>query len=292
MKLKKIKVGIIGTGNIGSDLLKKIIRSDFLECGIFTGQNPKSEGIKRARSFGVMTSSESIKAIENNPELCDIVFDATTAKAHILHSTILKKMNKFVIDLTPSKLGTMCIPVINMNECLDKQEISMVTCGGQVTIPIIKSVTDLYPETKYAEIVGSISSKSAGIGTRNNIDEYTQTTKDAIEKMTNVKEAKAIIILNPAEPPITMHNTIYIDSKKPNLKLISKNINDITKRIQEYAPGYKITLGPIHTGDKIIIMVDVVGIGDFLPPYAGNLDIINSAAITAAENYAKERLLS
>lgn len=292
MQSKKIKVGIIGTGNIGSDLLKKIIRSDFLECGIFTGQNPESEGIKRAKKLGIKTSSKSIKIIEENPELCDIVFDATTAKAHKLHSVILKKMNKFVIDLTPSKLGTMCIPVINMDECLNKQEISMVTCGGQVTVPIIKSVVDLYPETKYAEIVGSISSKSAGIGTRENIDEYTQTTKDAIEKMTNVKKAKAIIILNPAEPPITMHNTIYMDSKKPNLKLITNAINNTVKKIQKYAPGYKITLGPIFDGEKITIMIDVIGAGDFLPPYAGNLDIINSAAIIAAETYAKERLLS
>ena len=167
----------------------------------------------------------------------------------------------------------------------------MVTCGGQATVPIIKAITDIYPEINYAEIVGSISSKSAGIETRNNIDEYTQTTSVAIEKMAKIPKAKAIIILNPAEPPITMHNTIYVQVKKPDLKLVTKSVNDMAKKIRRYAPGFKISTEPIFDGNKITLMIDVLGAGDFLPPYAGNLDIINSAAITAAETYAKKKLL-
>jgi acetaldehyde dehydrogenase (acetylating) len=292
MKKKKIQIGIIGTGNIGSDLLSKVIRSNYLECTMFTGQNLKSEGIRRAKKLGINTSYESIKAIQDNPESCEIVFDATSAKAHLVHSPILKSLNKFVIDLTPSRIGKMCIPIINMSECLNEQEINMVTCGGQATIPIIKAVVDLYPETPYVEIVGSIASKSAGIGTRDNIDEYTQTTRNAIEKLTNVPKAKAIIILNPANPPITMHNTVYIQAKKPNLSLVGKAINDVAKRMRIYSPGFNIVIEPIFDGSKITFMIEVVGSGDYLPAYAGNLDIINAAAIAAAETYARKKLLS
>lgn len=291
MKNGKVKIGIIGTGNIGSDLLRKVMRSNYLECSIFTGKNPNSEGIKRAKKLGINTSHLSIKTIQDNPDSCDIVFDATSAKAHTEHSAILKKMDKFVVDLTPSKIGKMCVPVVNMEECLNEQEVSMITCGGQVTVPIIKAIIDLYPDTPYTEIVGSIASKSAGIGTRDNIDEYTQTTKDAIEKLTKVPKAKAIIILNPSNPPITMHNTIYIQTKNPNMILVNGAIKEIVKKIKDYSPGFNISIEPIFDGNKITIMIEVVGSGDFLPPYAGNLDIINAAAIRVAETYAKEKLL-
>lgn len=292
MKKKKIKVGIIGTGNIGSDLLKKVIRSTYLECGIFTGQNPDSEGIKRAKALGIPTSFASIKAIEHNPESCDIVFDATSASAHKKHAPVLKKMGKFVIDLTPSRVGKLCVPVINMSECLEEQNINMVTCGGQVTIPIISAIMENYPETSYVEIVGSIASKSAGIGTRKNIDEYTQTTKDAIELLAHVPKAKAIIILNPADPPITMHNTIYAQIPNPKIDSLKKIVDEMAKKVKNYAPGFHVAVGPLHENNRITLMIEVTGAGDFLPPYAGNLDIINAAAITAAEAYAKEKLLS
>lgn len=288
MKIKKVKVGIIGTGNIGSDLLTKIMRSKILECGIFTGQNPDSEGIKRAKKLDVLTSYKSIQAIQDNPEICDIVFDATSASSHLKHAPLLKKMGKFVIDLTPSRIGKMCVPVINMNECLNVQNINMITCGGQVTIPIISAIMEIYPEIPYVEIVGSIASKSAGIGTRNNIDEYTQATKDAIEKIANVPHAKAIIILNPADPPIKMHNTIYLQIKNANIKLIKKAVGDMTKKIQQYVPGFHLTIEPIISDGIVTLMIEVTGAGDFLPAYAGNLDIINAAAIQAAETYAKK----
>lgn len=291
MKRKKIKAGIIGTGNIGTDLLIKLQRSKILECGIFAGQNKESKGIKRAQAMGVSTSFDSIRSIKADPDSCEIVFDATSAEAHELHSPVLKKMGKFIIDLTPSRIGKMCIPSINLEECLKEEEVNMVSCGGQATTPLILAIMKVHPQTEYVEIVSSISSKSAGIGTRDNIDEYTQTTGEGIRFLTNVPHSKAIIILNPAEPPILMHNTIYAKIKKPDLNLLKEEINSIVKKIQKYVPGYKVILGPVFESDRVTTMIEVVGRGDFLPIYAGNLDIINCAAIEVAEEYARRRLL-
>jgi len=289
-KNKKIKVGIIGTGNIGSDLLTKILRSPYLKCGIFTGHNPDSEGIKRAKKLGVKTSFESIKAIEKNPKCCEIVFDATSAEAHLYNAPILKKLKKFAIDMTPSRIGKMCVPILNLEKSLKEQNINMVSCGGQATTPIAKAIMKINPDTEYIEIVSSISSKSAGIGTRNNIDEYTQTTSEALMYFSGVKKAKAIVNLNPADPPILMHNTIYAQIKNPKIKLITEEIKKVVKKIQQYVPGYKLILEPVFDNGKLTTMIEVVGRGDYLPIYAGNLDIINCAAITVAEEYAKRKL--
>lgn len=291
MKKRKIKVGIIGTGNIGTDLLIKLQRSNILECGIFAGQNKESKGIKRAQSMGVFTSFDSIRSIISNPDSCEIVFDATSAEAHVLHSPVLKKMGKFIIDLTPSRIGKMCIPSINLEECLKEEEVNMVSCGGQATTPLILAIMKVHPQTEYVEIVSSISSKSAGIGTRDNIDEYTQTTGEGIRYLTHAPRSKAIIILNPAEPPILMHNTIYAKIKKPDLDLLKLEINSTVKKIQKYVPGYKLILGPVFESDRVTTMIEVVGKGDFLPVYAGNLDIINCAAIEVAEEFARRKLL-
>src|SRR3989344_3238275 len=290
MTRTKLKAGIIGTGNIGTDLLIKIQRSKYLECGIFTGRNPESDGLKRAAKMGIATSSESINAISQNPECCEIVFDATSADAHIEHSKILKKLKKFAIDMTPSRVGKMCIPLINMEECLKAENINMISCGGQDTTPIVKAIADVHPETQYVEIVAHIASKSAGMGTRDNIDEYTQTTCDGIRYFTKIPKAKAIIILNPAEPPIIMHNTIFAQIKNPNLKLLKSGIFSVVNKIRQYVPGYRLTLGPIFENGRLTVMNEVVGSGDYLPKYAGNLDIINCAAITVAEEYAKRKL--
>jgi len=289
--MKKVKVGIIGTGNIGTDLLIKLQRSDILECSMFAGRNPDSEGIRIADSMGVPTSFDSIKAIEQDPGCCEIVFDATSAKVHLHNASILKRLNKFVIDLTPSKIGKMCVPVINLEECLNEDNVNLITCGGQATIPIAYTIAMLYPETEYIEIVASISSKSAGLGTRNNIDEFTQTTRDALTYFTGIKKAKAIIILNPAEPPIIMRNTIYSKIEKPNIDKIYKAVHHIAKRIQQYVPGYRIILGPIFENNRVTTTIEVVGLGDYLPQYAGNLDIITCAAIHIAEEYAKKKII-
>lgn len=290
MRARKIKVGIIGTGNIGTDLLIKIQRSRFLQCSIFAGKNPDSLGIKYAKSQGVNTSFASIDAIKKSPEICDIVFDATSAEAHVRHAPILRKLKKFTIDMTPSRLGKMCVPIINMEECLKEENINMISCGGQDTTPLVKAIMDVHPETEYIEIVSHIASKSAGMGTRDNIDEYTQTTCDGIRIFTKVPKAKAIIILNPAEPPIIMHNTIFAQIKNPNLKMLKAKVNLVAKKIKKYVPGYKITLGPIYENGRVTIMNEVVGRGDYLPKFAGNLDIINCAAIAMAEEYAKRKL--
>jgi acetaldehyde dehydrogenase (acetylating) len=289
--MKKVKVGIIGTGNIGSDLLYKIGRSQVLECGIFTGRNKDSEGIARAKSLGVPTSFDSIKAIIDQPDICDIVFDTTTAAYHAEHAAILKKLGKFTIDLTPSRIGTMCVPAINLETVLETDNINLVTCGGQALIPIAKAVMEAHPETEYIEVVGSIASKSAGSGTRANVEEYIQTTASALKSFSAVPEAKAILILNPAEPPILMHNTLYARIDEPNTELLLKKINEAVNVIQQYVPGYRLAKEPIIEKGKVTIMVEVLGRGDFLPTFSGNLDIITCAAVRVAEEYAHKKIL-
>lgn len=289
--MKKIKVGIIGTGNIGTDLLMKIQRSEILECGMFAGRNPKSRGIQRAKEMGVPTSFDSIKAIQDNRD-CDIVFDVTSAKAHLFHAPILKKLKKFTIDLTPSRVGKMCIPVLNLEECLKENNVNLITCGGQAAVPIACAIMKVHPETEYIEIVGSISSKSAGPGTRINIDEFIQTTKDAIITFSKVRNAKAIIILNPAEPPITMNNTIYAKLDNPKIDEINMEVLAIEQKMKKYVPGYEVTLKPIAESRRVTTMIKVVGLGDYLPKYSGNLDIITCAAVNIAEEYAKNKILN
>ncbi len=256
---------------------------------MFTGQNPDSEGIKKAKIMNVPTSFKSIDAIVENPGCCEIVFDATSAEAHLRHAPVLKKLKKFTIDMTPSRFGNMCVPLINLDTSLKEQNINMISCGGQATTPIIYAIMKVHPETEYVEIVSSISSKSAGIGTRNNIDEYTQTTTDAIMHLGKAPRAKTIIILNPAEPSIYMNNTIYAKIENPQLDELKKAIKHIVKKIQQYVPGYKLKLGPVFENNRVTTMVEVVGLGDYLPVYAGNLDIINCAAIAVAEEYARKK---
>lgn len=289
---KKIKVGIIGTGNIGTDLMLKVLRSKFLEVGIFTGKNPDSAGIKKARALGVKTSTKSIDAITSDSESCAIVFDATSAEAHRQHAPILKKLERFTIDMTPSRIGKMCVPIINLEECLDTLNVNMVTCGGQDTVPIIAAIMKVHPEISYVEVVSSIASKSAGIATRDNIDEYTQTTCEGITSFCKVARAKAIIILNPAEPPIVMHNTIYVLVSSPKLRQLSLEIKKVVVKIREYVPGFRLVAGPVFENNRLTVMNEVTGQGDFLPKWAGNLDIINCAAIKVAEEYAKRKLVS
>lgn len=292
MLLKKVPVGIIGTGNIGTDLLVKIQRSKYLECGIFTGQSKKSEGIRRAREMGIPVSVASIGAICENPSLCEIVFDATSAEAHQKHAPVLKGLGKFTIDMTPSRIGKMCIPFLNLDECMEVDNVNMVTCGGQATAPLVRTIMKIHPEIEYVEIVASIASKSAGIGTRNNIDEYTQTTAEGIRFFGKVPRAKAIIILNPAEPPIMMHNTIYTQINQPKISDIKRELNITCQKIRRYVPGYRLTLGPVIESGRLTVMNEVKGLGDFLPVYAGNLDIINCAAIEVAETYAQRKILN
>lgn len=289
--MKKIKTAIIGTGNIGSDLLVKIKRSEVLECSLFAGRSPESDGIKFAVNMGIPVSSESIHAIEANPACCDIVFDATSAAVHKYNAPILRGLKKFTIDLTPSKIGRMCVPTINLDECLGEANVNTITCGGQATVPIAYAVKQAQPDVDYVEIVASISSRSAGPGTRANIDEFTQTTKEALEYFTGVARAKAIIILNPAEPPIIMRNTIYALVKQPDMGAITRKVTEYVERIRKYVPGYRVIVGPVFENGRVTTTIEVVGLGDYLPTYSGNLDIITCAAVEIAEVYARKRLL-
>lgn len=290
MDAGRVKVGIIGTGNIGTDILMKLKRSDVLECGIFAGRNPDSKGIRIAKDMGVPVSTESIRAIEDCPECCDIVFDATSAAVHKRNAAILKEMNKFTIDLTPAQVGRMCVPVLNLEECLTEDNVNLITCGGQATLPIAYAISKIHPETKYFEIVATIASRSAGAGTRNNIDEFTQVTRDALCEFTGVKNTKAIIVLNPAEPPVTMHNTVYALIDHPDMEAIRASVCDMEKKIKRYVPGYRIVLKPTYENGRVTTTLQVVGLGDYLPKYAGNLDIITCAAIEIAESYARKKL--
>lgn len=289
--MDKVKVGIIGTGNIGTDILLKLKRSDILECGIFAGRNPDSKGIKLAQEMGIPTSTESIKAIEDNPDCCEIVFDATSASVHKNNAPILKKFRKFAIDMTPARVGKMCVPILNLDECFDEDNVNLITCGGQATTPIAYAITQIHPDTKYIEVVATIASKSAGIGTRNNIDEFTQATRDALTEFTGIQNTKAIIVLNPAEPPITMRNTLYCLIDNPDIEAIRKSVKDMEQKIKAYVPGYRIIVEPTYEDGRLVTTIQVTGLGDYLPKYAGNLDIITCAGIEIAEKYARRKLL-
>jgi acetaldehyde dehydrogenase (acetylating) len=288
--MKKTKVGIIGTGNIGTDLLMKIQRSPFLECSLFMGRRYSSKGMRIASEKGIPVTDKSINALIQNHDQCDIIFDASTAKAHRHNAPILKRLKKFTIDLTPSLVGKMCIPAINLDQCLDVDNVNLVTCGGQATVPIAYAISEIHSDVRYFEIVAAISSKSAGAGTRANIDEFTQTTKQALIEMSHVDNAKAIIIINPAKPPILMHNTLYTIIQDPQIDKIQWAVSKMAKQIQKYVPGYEIIMKPTMENNRVTTMVQVDGRGDYLPKYSGNLDIITCAALHVAETYVKAKL--
>ncbi|MFV0393728.1 MAG: acetaldehyde dehydrogenase (acetylating) [Coprobacillaceae bacterium] len=289
--MEKVKVAVIGPGNIGSDLMYKILRSDYMEMAMMAGI-AESEGIKRARSLGIETSIDGVHGVLQRDDI-KIVFDATSASAHFVHAPLLKKAGKIAIDLTPAAVGPYMVPSVNLEALLkeNKSNINLVTCGGQATIPIVHAITSV-AGGQYAEIVACISSKSAGPGTRANIDEFTETTAKAIEIVGGADVGKAIIVLNPAEPPIMMTNTIYVQIKDTNISIeeITESVNNRVKEIQKYVPGYKLRVPPLLEGDKVTVSVEVEGSGDFLPTYSGNLDIINAAAVTAADRIAAKLL--
>lgn len=288
--MKKIKVAILGSGNIGTDLLIKSLRSSLLECSLFIGRNFASPGMMKANSLGVRISDKSIQAIIAEPDCCELVFDATSALDAGRHWTILKELGKTVIDLTPAKLGALCVPAVNLNDCLEQQNINMVTCGGQATIPIASQIAKVHGRVEYIEIVSSIASRSAGPATRLNIDEYVETTKRALLSFTGCRKAKAILILNPAEPCIDMQTTIFAKITKPDEPKLRAAVSKMVDRVRQYVPGYQLLLPPTQDNDRLITMIKVQGLGDYLPKFAGNLDIINCAAIAVAEEFAKKRL--
>lgn len=285
----KLKVAILGTGNIGTDLLIKIFRSPYLQCTLFAGRNLSSKGMLKAMSFGVPLSDKGIDAIMENPTCCDLVFDATSAASHKIHAPILKQLHKIVIDLTPAKLGLFTIPAVNLAEALKYDNLNMITCGGQASIPIAYAISKIVKNIDYIELVSTIASKSAGPGTRANIDEYIETTEKALSHFSGCKTVKAIINLNPAQPSIDMNTTIYLKIDEPDMHLISVEVKKMVEVIQAYVPGYFLALEPVYDNGFVILSIKVQGLGDYLPKYAGNLDIINSAAIALAEEFAKNK---
>ncbi len=305
----KMKVAIIGSGNIGTDLMIKIMRnSTVLEMGALVGIDPDSDGLRRAERLGVATTHEGIEGLQKLavwPEI-GVVFDATSAGAHKRHSDVVTAAGKVMIDLTPAAIGPYVIPVVNGDEHLDAPNVNMVTCGGQATIPIVAAVSSV-ATVHYAEIVASISSKSAGPGTRANIDEFTETTSLGIEKVGGAARGKAIIILNPAEPPLLMRDTVFTLSSGGDEAAIEAAVEAMVAKVNAYVPGYRLkqkvqferfgSNNPVRIpgvgqfeGIKTSVFLEVEGAAHYLPAYAGNLDIMTSAGLATAEKIAARRL--
>ncbi|WP_139891663.1 acetaldehyde dehydrogenase (acetylating) [Bacillus sp. D386] len=285
--MEKLKVGIIGSGNIGTDLMYKIERCDALEMSVMVGIDPESEGLKRARDRGYVTIDNGIEGLSEKMELVDIVFDATSAYAHKANYEAVKSAGKKMIDLTPAAIGPYTVPPVNLMEHLDKDNVNLVTCGGQATIPIVHAIGRIVP-VEYAEIIATVASKSAGPGTRANIDEFTRTTSKAIEVVGGAKKGKAIIILNPAEPPIIMRDTVHAIVEASGQEAeITQSIQTMIKEVQQYVPGYRLRGEPIFEGNKVSVFLEVEGAGDFFPSYSGNLDIMTAAAARVANEMAK-----
>lgn len=289
---RKFRVAILGSGNIGTDLLVKTLRSPFLDCALFVGRNLSSPGMTKARSLGVPVSDQSISAVLSGAEAFDLIFDATSAGAHSENWPAFERMGKPVIDLTPSRIGMMCVPALNLGEAMSRPNINMVTCGGQASIPLARVIGQVHPDVSYIEVVSSIASRSAGLGTRANIDEYVETTECAVKAFSGARRAKAILILNPAQPCIDMQTTVFAQVDQPRMPELTAAIERMIPEIQAYVPGYQLVVPPVLEGGRIAMTVRVRGRGDFLPQYAGNLDIINCAALAVAEQHARQRVHS
>jgi len=289
---KKIKCALIGPGNIGTDLLAKLQRSAVLEPVWMVGIDPESDGLKRARDMGIKTTADGVDGLIPHMQAdgVQIVFDATSAYVHAENSRKVNAQGALMIDLTPAAIGPFCVPPVNLIEHVGKGEmnVNMVTCGGQATIPMVAAVSRVQP-VAYGEIIATVSSKSAGPGTRKNIDEFTRTTASAVEKVGGAKKGKAIIILNPAEPPLIMRDTVHcLLESEPDQAKITESIHAMIKEVQKYVPGYKLVNGPVFDGKRVSVFLEVEGLGDYLPKYAGNLDIMTAAAARTAEMFAEE----
>ena len=289
---KKLRAAIIGPGNIGTDLLMKMQRSDWVEPVWMVGIDPQSAGLQRARDMGIKTSDTGVDGLLPFVKEDDIriAFDATSAYAHAENSRKLNELGVIMIDLTPAAIGPFCIPPVNLKQHAETLEmnVNMVTCGGQATIPMVAAISRVQAVT-YGEIIATVSSKSVGLGTRANIDEFTRTTAKGVETVGGAKQGKAIIIINPAEPPLMMRDTIHcLTESEPDREAITQSVHEMVKEVQRYVPGYSLVNGPVFDGNRVSIFVEVKGLGDFLPPYAGNLDIMTAAGLRTAEMFAEE----
>ena len=288
----RIPCAILGSGNIGTDLMFKLMRSDVLEPAAMVGIDPESDGLKRAAEQGLVVSSEGADWVVAHPDLCQFVFEATSASAHAANAPRFEEAGLQSIDLTPAKLGPSVVPAVNIDSHWGASDVNMITCGGQATIPMVAAVSQIV-EVPYAEIVATIASRSAGPGTRQSIDEFTRTTAKGIEEIGGAAKGKAIIILNPAEPPIVMRDTVYCAiPKSADEDPIRDSIMAMRDRVQEYVPGYRLRTDPVFDEGRVAIFVEVEGAADYLPSYAGNLDIMTAAAVRVGEELARMRAKS
>jgi len=292
MNPQKIKCALIGPGNIGTDLLAKLQRSAVLEPVWMVGIDPASDGLQRAREMGIKTTAEGVDGLV--PHLradgVQIVFDATSAYVHAENSRKVNAEGALMIDLTPAAIGPFCVPPVNLMAHLGRgaMNVNMVTCGGQATIPMVAAVSRVQP-VAYGEIVATVSSRSVGPGTRKNIDEFTRTTAGAVEQVGGARKGKAIIIINPAEPALLMRDTVHcLLDGEPDEAAITASIHQMIAEVQKYVPGYKLVNGPVFDGRRVSVFLEVEGLGDYLPKYAGNLDIMTAAAARTAEMFAEE----
>jgi acetaldehyde/propanal dehydrogenase len=290
--VSKINVALIGSGNIGTDLMYKALRSTTLAPTWMVGIDPASDGLARARAAGLKTTAEGLDGLL--PQVARdgirIAFDATSAYVHHEHARRLREHGVAVIDLTPAAVGPYCVPPVNLAEHAGRGEmnVNMVSCGGQATIPIVAAVSSVQP-VEYAEIVATVASRSAGPGTRKNIDEFTRTTASGIEKVGGARRGKAIIILNPAEPPLMMRDSVHcLTRDEPEQERIRAAILAMVDEVRKYVPGYRLTHGPVFDDRRVSVYLEVAGLGDYLPKYAGNLDIMTAAALRTGEMLAAE----
>lgn len=300
--MTRARAAIVGSGNIGTDLMFKLSRSDLISVDALVGIDPESDGLHRAAKLGIDTTSEGADWLLERSSRFDIVFEATTARVHRAYADRYLQAGLRSVDLTPAKLGPNVVPVVNMDEALDSPNVNMITCGGQATAPIVAAVKAV-AEVPYAEIVSTVASRSAGPGTRQNIDEFTKTTSGALEEVGGASVGKAIMVLNPAEPPIIMRNTVFCALGEGHTEeVVAKSILDMVDRVAEYVPGYRLKSDPVfdhgpyntpggNAPARVIALLEVEGAGDYLPPYAGNLDIMTAAATRVGEKIA-ERMVN
>ena len=285
----KIKCAIVGSGNIGTDLMFKLRHNPYLELTMVLGVDPNSDGLAIAKRHGYGTTFDGIEGFRARADLAEIVFEATSAKVHQAHAPVYEELGKTAIDLTPALVGPMVVPYVNIGNVLDAPNVNLGTCGAQATSPIVAAISKVTP-VRYAEIVSTIASKSAGPGTRQNIDEFTRTTAHALEVIGGAGKGKAIIVLNPAEPPIMMKNTVFAAVSNYDREAVLDSIMETVEGVQRYVPGYRLRTEPIFDDDRVAVFLEVRGAGAYLPEYAGNLDIMTAAAVRVGEEFAKHKL--
>jgi acetaldehyde dehydrogenase (acetylating) len=282
----RTRVAILGSGNIGTDLMMKLLRSQALELAMVAGIDPASEGLARAREAGVATTTDGIEGLLAEPGSGQVVFDATSARSHARHAPRLAEAGRVAVDLTPAAVGPYVVPGVSPDGVMAGRNVNLISCGAQATIPMVHAIHRVAP-VRYAEIVATIASRSAGPGTRQNIDEFTQTTARGIERVGGAERAKAIIVLNPAEPPIVMRDAVYALTGPVDREAVAASVREMVEAVRRYVPGYRLRGEPLFDDEKVTVFIEVEGAGDWLPRYAGNLDIMTSAAVRVGEEIAQ-----